>query len=299
MTCGIYMIQNKVNNKMYIGQAVDIEKRWGEHRSSLRGGYHPNKHLQRSWSKYGEENFEFIILLECEESDLNMYEEYYIFELMIYDPRVGYNKNYGGDSGRPTEETKRKMSESLKGKQLSEEHKRKLSESKKGRQFSEEHKRKISEANKGRQFSEETKRKLSEANKGRQLSEEHKRKISESCKGRQLSEETRRKLSESAKDKQFSEETRRKLSAAKKGENNPNYGKHHSEEHKRKMSKSVVQIDLTTNKIVKVWESAQEADSQGGFHFSNISECCKGKRKTHKGYNWMFLSDYKNSSEQN
>ena len=65
------------------------------------------------------------------------------------------------------------------------------------------------------------------------------------------------------------------------------------------MSKSVVQIDLTTNKIVKVWESAQEADSQGGFHFSNISECCKGKRKTHKGYNWMFLSDYKNSSEQN
>ena len=214
MTCGIYMIQNKVNNKIYIGQAVDIEKRWGEHRSSLRGGYHPNKHLQRSWSKYGEENFEFIILLECEESDLNMYEEYYIFELMIYDPRVGYNKNYGGDSGRPTEET-------------------------------------------------------------------------------------RRKLSESAKDKQFSEETRRKLSAAKKGENNPNYGKHHSEEHKRKMSKSVVQIDLTTNKIVKVWESAQEADSQGGFHFSNISECCKGKRKTHKGYNWMFLSDYKNSSEQN
>lgn len=229
MTCGIYMIQNKVNNKMYIGQAVDIEDRWGEHRRGLRGGYHHNKHLQNSWKRDGEENFEFTVLLECEESNLNMYEEYYIFELMTYDPRVGYNKDYGGKSGRPTEETKRKLSEARKG----EKHHMY------GKQLSEEAKRKMSESHKGRQFSEETRRKLSEAKKGKHRSEETKRKISEN------------------------------------------------------QSKPVVQIDPTTNKIVKVWESSTEAVRQGGFTHGSISRCCNGKLKTHKGYKWVFLSDYK------
>ena len=222
MTCGIYMIQNKVNNKIYIGQAVDIEKRWGDHRHGLTNRCNENRHFINAWKRDGEENFEFTVLLECEESDLNMYEEYYIFELMTYDPRVGYNKDYGGKSGRPTEETKRKIGEARKGKQLS----------------------------------EETKRKISEAKKGKYC-----------------------------------------------GEKNPNYGKQLSEETKRKisenMSKPVVQIDPTTNKIVKVWESAKEAGGQGGFTPSAITACCRGERKTHKGYKWMFLSDYKNSSEQN
>ena len=348
MTCGIYMIQNKINGKMYIGQAVDIEKRWKHHVWGLGGGYHDNTHLQRSWNKYEEENFEFTILLECEESDLNMYEEYYIFELMTYDPRAGYNKNYGGASGRHTEETKgkisdankgeknywygkhhseetkRKISEAEKGKQLSEETKRKMSESRKGeqhpmygKQFSEEHKRKLSESRigkycgeksywYGRQRTEETKRKMSESQKGRQLSEETKRKISEANKGernsmygKHHSEETKRKISDAKKGRQLSEETKRKMSESRKGERNSMYGKHLSEEHKRKLSKPVVQIDITTNKIVRVWESAKEADKQGGFTSSAIAACCKGKRKTHKDYKWMYLSDYKNSSEQN
>ena len=93
MTCGIYMIQNKVNDKIYIGQAVNIKRRWKKYKKRLSGNHHNNKHLQKSWNKYGEDNFEFTILLECEKSDLNMYEEYYIFELMAYDPRVGYNDN--------------------------------------------------------------------------------------------------------------------------------------------------------------------------------------------------------------
>lgn len=280
MTCGIYMIQNKVNNKMYIGQAVDIEDRWGDHRSALRGGYHPNKHLQNSWKRDGEENFEFTILLECEESQLNTFEEYYILELMTYNDRVGYNKTYGGGSGRPTEETKRKLSESIKGKYCGEK------SYWYGKHRSEEHKRKMSESAKGRQLSEEVKRKISESQKGRQLSEETKRKMSESTKGekhymygKHHSEETKRKLSESQKGRHHSEETKRKMS--------------------KKLGKPVVQIDTTTNKIVKVWGSTRKAEGQGGFTSTNISACCRGKRKTHKGYKWMYLSDYKNSSEQN
>ena len=73
-----------------------------------------------------------------------------------------------------SEETKRKISEShkgkpshLKGKPKSEETKRKLSESMKGNALSEETKRKMSEPRKGKHHSEETKRKMSESLKGR------------------------------------------------------------------------------------------------------------------------------------
>ena len=31
MTCGIYMIKNLITNQLYIGQSVNIERRWGEH----------------------------------------------------------------------------------------------------------------------------------------------------------------------------------------------------------------------------------------------------------------------------
>ena len=63
-----------------------------------------------------------------------------------------------------------------------------------GVQHSEESKRKMSELMKGRKFSEESKRKMSEAQKGRKSSEESKRKMSEAK--RKMSEETKRKMSE-------------------------------------------------------------------------------------------------------
>lgn len=240
MTCGIYMIQNKVNNKIYIGQAVDIERRWESHKYYLRGNYNsPNKHLQRAWNKYGEDNFEFTIICECDESQLNTMEEYYIFELMTYDLDFGYNKSYGGSSGRPTEETRRKISESNKGKIVSEETRKKNSEAHKGKCIGENH------PMYGRHHTEEARKKISEAGKGRKYSEEARKKMSESRKGenhpmygKHPSEETRKKISEANKGKTMSEEARKKISEANKGENHPNYGKHPSEETRRKQSES-------------------------------------------------------------
>ena len=58
LNSGIYMIVNKVNNKRYIGQAVDLIKRKREHLS----GKKSNIPLQRAIEKYGIENFEFIVL---------------------------------------------------------------------------------------------------------------------------------------------------------------------------------------------------------------------------------------------
>lgn len=66
-----------------------------------------------------------------------------------------------------TEETKHKISESLKGRKLSEDTKRKIGEAVKGRHFSEEHKRKISKAHIGYKYSVEAKKTMSEAHKGK------------------------------------------------------------------------------------------------------------------------------------
>lgn len=108
---GIYKITNSVNNKVYIGKSVDIlNKRWPSHKNSLNNGTHTNVHLQNAWNKYGSENFDFSIIFECPEDELDKYEIYYIAVYKSYLPERGYNKTYGGDGGVPTDETRLKMS---------------------------------------------------------------------------------------------------------------------------------------------------------------------------------------------
>jgi hypothetical protein len=98
-----------------------------------------------------------------------------------------HNRTDGGDGASGavvSDETRRKMSEALKGKPRSKEIRRKISESHKGKTHSEESRRNMSESQKGKTFSEETKRKLSESQKGKNHSEETRRKMSEARKGK-------------------------------------------------------------------------------------------------------------------
>ena len=62
---GIYKITCKVNNKIYIGSTeVCFKQRFKKHKQRLRNNYHENDYLQKSWNKYGEDNFVFEILEE-------------------------------------------------------------------------------------------------------------------------------------------------------------------------------------------------------------------------------------------
>lgn len=59
---GVYLILNTLNSLIYIGSAVNIKKRWKEHRVALQKGTHVNRHLQRAFSRYGESVFEILLL---------------------------------------------------------------------------------------------------------------------------------------------------------------------------------------------------------------------------------------------
>jgi group I intron endonuclease len=90
---GIYKILNKINNKVYIGSATDIRKRWRDHKWYLNHNIHHNSHLQSSWNKYGVEAFEFTILLECSIDELLEKEKEYTLKYNSLNNNCGYNVN--------------------------------------------------------------------------------------------------------------------------------------------------------------------------------------------------------------
>lgn len=93
--CGIYCIKNIITNQYYIGQSVDIRKRWNQHKSELSRNIHCNIYLQRAWNKYGEENFSFQLLKACKKRYLNRFEKLYIKKYKSFSN--GYNLTIGGD----------------------------------------------------------------------------------------------------------------------------------------------------------------------------------------------------------
>lgn len=65
----IYCILNKVNSKRYIGSSVNFYTRKKLHLSQLKRDVHHSRYLQRSWNKYGEDNFTFIVLEKVDNKD--------------------------------------------------------------------------------------------------------------------------------------------------------------------------------------------------------------------------------------
>lgn len=98
MSRGIYKIINVVNNKFYVGSAVDLKRRKTRHFSELRTGKHNNRHLQSAWIKYGEQAFVFVVVEELpEDADLLAAENVWLKEHVGKD----YCYNLGVDATAP------------------------------------------------------------------------------------------------------------------------------------------------------------------------------------------------------
>lgn len=174
----IYLILNKVNGKTYVGKHELYKKAWNEDNYMGSGIL-----LKPAQKKYGIENFEkFLIEYTFSEEDACKKEEFWIAEYKSRG-KAEYNISKGGDGGyilkyaseEKKDKWKKKISKAAKkyigenngfyGKHHSEESRKKMAESRKGRKLSDEWKRKIGEAGKGKHFgpmSEEQKKKLSE-----------------------------------------------------------------------------------------------------------------------------------------
>lgn len=75
----VYRIRNTVNEKVYVGSAVNSRKRWLRHKYYLNKGTHYNRRLQAAWTKHGEPAFIFEIIEAVErEEDLDSREQVYL-----------------------------------------------------------------------------------------------------------------------------------------------------------------------------------------------------------------------------
>lgn len=163
---GIYCIENIKNNKKYIGQSIHIHRRWSEHKNELKNNIHHNDYLQKSWNKYGTDNFKFYIIELCSVDELDDKEDYYISLYNTMNDDYGYNLLTGVGVNRVISEvTRYKLSQAGKKKKSN----RDISGSKNpmfGKTHSDETKEKIRQTRIGSKASDETRKKLSEKQAG-------------------------------------------------------------------------------------------------------------------------------------
>lgn len=232
---GIYSIRNTINGKVYPGSSVDIEHRWVLHRIALKNGKHHSEHLQRAWSKYGEDNFEFLALEECSKDQLLIREQVYLDAVRVRNPDgtlggIDHNLAYntcpiaGNCLGfRHSEESRRKMSEAHIGIQAGENH-----------------------PMYGKCHSEETKQKISESRKG-------------ICIGEENSMYGRRGEKSVWFGKHHSLKTRQLISEQSMGKNNHCFGK---------MGEDAANVKLTWGKVNEIREKHQT----GNYTQSQLSD---------------------------
>lgn len=182
---GVYTITNTIDGKMYVGCATIVEDRWRRHKGQLRRQKHHSIYLQRAWDKYGEEAFEFEVLVECDIDYMFSEENYWCNLLGVHDHNYGYNvapTSPTGSCGHSVE-TRKKIGDANRGRKATPEAVRNIVNGLIGRKLSTETRQKISRGNKGKiKAVDPEKQRLANISRsekllGRVMTEEHKRKI--------------------------------------------------------------------------------------------------------------------------
>lgn len=196
-TSGIYMILFLTSGKAYIGQSINIDRRWVDHKSRLKHGSKHNKNpfMQNSYNKYGFNDMKFLVVENCIKADLNDREAFWINQI---DKDLRLNLA-GVGSFKTTQELIESKTSKNKGSKRTEECRKRMSEASKGKPKSEEHKQNLSIAVKFSAARPEVKENMSKAQKGKKHSPETIAKRTASMKGKKNSPETIAKRVESVK----------------------------------------------------------------------------------------------------
>lgn len=121
----VYIHTNKINNKKYIGITSQTpSRRWrnGE-------GYKGCSYFYNAIKKYGWDNFYHdVVAVGLSKEEACALEQEYIFKMKTNQEEYGYNLLSGGEAGKHSEKTKKKLSEMFAGKVVSDETKKKMKE---------------------------------------------------------------------------------------------------------------------------------------------------------------------------
>lgn len=118
----IYVIINKINNKLYVGQTNNIKRRWRNHKYEsnrlLRGIPLKRKFcaINYAMAKYGVDNFEIEVISSTQTLDDANNEEIFFIEYLNSRVPFGYNVAGGGKNSLVSTETREKISIANKGK---------------------------------------------------------------------------------------------------------------------------------------------------------------------------------------
>ena len=252
----IYITQNLINNKFYIGQRKIYEK-WKTYLGS-------GTFIKKAISKHGKENFKrYIIYYAKDQETLNEYELFYTKVFNVVKSKQWYNVCYGGGG--------------TSGYHHTEEHKSKLSKSKIGKL----------NPNYNRIYTDEERRLLSEKFSGVNNPMYGKRGTKSPNYGRNHSEETKIKMSNSAKGeknhnygKTWSEKQRNKY-------------KTYCDINGGSGSKKVNCYDLNGN-FIRTYKNAKEASIDKNLNHSHICERCRNKNGRCGAYQWRYYDDFNN-----
>jgi group I intron endonuclease len=213
---GIYKITSP-NGKVYIGQTIDHERRF-RHYKNLRCKEQPR--LYKSLLKYGVDNHKFHFFFESDIKELTKWERHFQ-ELYNSTGKEGLNcilVKTNEFSGGHSQETKDKISKSLKGYKPTQKQVDRLIEYNKTRVISDETRYKLGNGNRGKKQSAENIIKRTIPRTGLKRSEETKRKMSESAKLR-CTDKWKENIAIKLKGRVFTEEQIKKLSDAAKNRN--------------------------------------------------------------------------------
>lgn len=256
--CGIYCIENTINNKKYIGQSINIYERFIYHKSHLKHNRHDNVKLQEEYNIYGLDNFKYYILEECTINNLDDKEKYYIQLYKSYINEYGYNIDKGGRFNID----------------ISEEHCNKLSDTKK-KILSDKNSKSYKNLIEGQKL---TRKPIYQLNDNCEIIKEWKYgaieiaetfnieqyKIYNSCKTLNKTNGYYWVLKEKYSDKTIS------VIKNKKSKNN-----------------KVYQYDFNGN-LINIWNNTVDVEKSIGISSSSVSQCCNNKFLQTKGFIWSY-----------